>query len=39
MNRWNLEPRNPTANEASLPNEILIHSQPGVRIDDGDSKV
>ncbi len=38
MNRWSLQDTS-AGKRQLLPNEVLLHSQEGVRIDDGDKKV
>jgi hypothetical protein len=38
MNRWSLE-ESQSGKRQLLPNENLIHTQEGVRIDDGEKKV
>ena len=38
MNRWSLQD-NLSGKRQLQPNEVLLHSQEGVRIDDGDKKV
>jgi hypothetical protein len=38
MNRWNLQDC-PSGKRQLLPNEVLLHNQEGVRIDDGEKKV
>ena len=38
MNRWSLQ-ENPSGKRQLQSNESLVHSQEGVRIDDGEKKV